>query len=108
MRCCFTMGIERSCLSRCDGSVFKHCCTVAGLRRMMNYPWQLPFRAAIEQSFQYERVQALATRHGERIFYCPARKLVSKSNRFAITTQHSCAHAFFEGGIIRADCVIEQ
>ena len=56
------MRVERGCLSCCDGSVFKHCRAVAGLRCVMNYPRQQRFGATIEQSFQYEMVQALAER----------------------------------------------
>ena len=56
------MRVKRGCLSGGERRVFERSGAVAGLRRVMNYPCQLSFRAATEQSFQYEMVQALATR----------------------------------------------
>src|SRR5258705_2318341 len=99
---------KRGCLACCYGSVFEHSRAVTCLRRVMNYPSEQCFRAPIEQGFQYEIVQTLATRGINRIFYRSARKLVSKSNCFAFVSKHSSADAFFESARIRADCVIEQ
>ena len=102
------MRVECRCLPGGDGSVFQHCRTVAGLRRVMNYPGEIPFRAAIEQSFQYEMVQALASRSSNRIFYCQASELVSERNRFPLAAQHPGAHTLFDAGVLGAYCAIKQ
>src|SRR4029453_2554341 len=105
--CRFTMPIRRGCLSCCEGSVFEDSRPVATLRRMMDDPCQQRFGPAIEQSFQYKTVQALATRNSKRIFYREARKLVSKRNSLSFVSQHARADAFFEGSQVRADRVFE-
>jgi hypothetical protein len=102
------MCVERGCLSGGDGSMFEHSLTVNSLRCVMNDPRQQRFIAAIEQSFQYEFVQAPPSRHGNRIFYGQARQLVSESDRFAFTSEHTRADAFFERSRVRIDCVSEQ
>jgi len=66
------------------------------------------FGASIDQSFQYEFVQALAARDGDGIFYRSACKLVAESNRLALVPQHSGADCFFERLRIAADGVTEQ
>src|SRR5512132_4154390 len=101
------MRAERSGLFCRERSEFEHHRAVTGFRCVMNDSRQQRFGAAIEQSLQYESVQALATRNSNRIFYRSARKLVSKPNRLAVVPQHARADAFFERSHVRANRVVD-